>query len=151
MRAIAAAAVLALGLATGAAEAQSVGIPKTFQPSLDAARSRRQLKNPPLTAAPSVKDTLYRVGDGLGMLRDIEERDAILTMAWDEGTPGTAATPTPNAVNDRLVRLWSLPYSVYKAAMLAGANAKTTLEGGVLYLSYPLPAPLTATARVALN
>jgi hypothetical protein len=72
-------------------------------------------------------------------------------MAWNDATPGTGATPTPNAVNDRLVQLWSLPYSVYKAATLAGANAKTTLEGAVVYLSYPLPAPLNGTARVALN
>ena len=207
MRTIATATVLLLGLTAGYAEAQYVGIPKTFQPSLDAAKSRRQLKNPPLTTAPTVKDTLYRIGDALGMLRDTEERDAILTMdwrstgtmmvdgqtctlanyrgqlrysvparrveyacaqpdgkagarhvevianamAWNEATPGTGATPTPNAVNDRLMQLWSLPYSVYKAATLAGANAKTTLEGGVVYLSYPLPAPLTGTARVALN
>ena len=73
------------------------------------------------------------------------------TMAWNETTPGVGATPAANAVNDRLVQLWSLPYSVYKAATLAGANAKVTLEGGVVYLSYPLPAPLNGTARVALN
>jgi hypothetical protein len=207
MRAIATATVLVLGLTNGLAEAQYVGIPKTFQPSLDAAVKRVRLKNPPPATAPSVKDTLYRIGDALGMLRDTEERDAILTMdwrsagtmmvdgqtctlanyrgqlrysvpamrieyacaqpdgkagarhvevianamAWNEATPGTGATPTPNAVNDRLVQLWSLPYSVYKAATLAGANAKTTLESGVVYLSYPLPAPLTGTARVALN
>ena len=198
MRTIAIAVVFVLGLMTGYAHAQYVGIPKTFQPSLDAAKSRRTLKNPPLTAAPSVKDTLYRIGDGLGMLRDTDERDTILTMdwkstgtmmvdgqsctlanyrgqvrysipamrvdfacaqqdgkpgarhvevianamAWNEATPGTGATPTPNAVNDRLIQLWSLPYSVYKAATLAGNNAKVTLESGVVYLSYPLPAPL---------
>src|SRR5678816_1637861 len=82
MRTIATAVVLVLGLTTGYAHAQYVGIPKTFQPSLDAAKSRRAMKNPPLTAAPSVKDTLYRIGDGLGMLRDTEERDTILTMDW---------------------------------------------------------------------
>src|SRR5262245_20659735 len=207
MRTTAIATVLVLGVMLGSAGAQYVGIPKTFQPSLDAAVKRANLKNPPLTTAPSVKDTLYRIGDALGMLRDTEERDAILTMdwrstgtmtvdgqsctlanyrgqvrysvpalridyacaqpdgkpgtrhvevianamAWNETTPGVGATAAPNAVNDRLIQLWSLPYSVYKAATLAGNNAKTTLEGGVLYLSYPLPAPLTGTARVALN
>jgi hypothetical protein len=207
MRTTVLATILVLGVATGYAEAQYVGIPKTFQPSLDAATKRVRVKNPPPTTAPSVKDTLYRLGDGLGMLRDVEERDAILTMdwkstgtlnvggqpctlanfrgqlrysvpamridfacaqpdgkagarhvqvianamAWDEDAPGSAATPMPNAVNDRLMRLWSLPYSVYKAASLAGNNAKVTLENGVVYLSYPLPAPLNGTARVALN
>jgi hypothetical protein len=208
MRAIATATLLVLGLTTGLAEAQFMPIPKTFQASLEAAKKRETVKNPPLTAAPSVKDTLYRIGDALGMLRDIEERDAVLTMdwkstgtmtvdgqtctlanyrgqvrysvpamrldyacagadgkagarhveelagamAWDETAPGTGGMPMPNAVNDRLIRLWSLPHAVYKAAMLAGDKAKVTLENGVVYLTYPLPAPLaTATARVALD
>jgi hypothetical protein len=201
------ATALVLGMTIGSAEAQYVGIPKTFQPSLDAAVKRVRVKNPPPTTAPSVKDTLYRIGDALGMLRDVDERDAILTMdwrstgtlmvdgqtctlanyrrqlrysvpamridyacaqpdgkpgqrhveliagamAWNETSPGVGATPTPNAVNDRLIQLWSLPYSVYKAATLAGNNAKVTLENGVVYLSYPLPAPLDGAARVALN
>jgi hypothetical protein len=207
MRTIAIAVVLVLGLMMGHAHAQYVGIPKTFQPSLDAATKRQNLKNPPPTTAPTVKDALYRIGDALGMLRDTDERDTILTtdwkstgtmlvdgrtctlanyrgqvrynipgmrvdfacaqpdgkpgarhvevianaVAWNEATPGTGATPTPNAVTDRLIQLWSLPYSVYKAATLAGNNAKVTLESGVVYLSYPLPAPLAGTARVTLN
>jgi hypothetical protein len=207
MRTIATATVLVLGLTTASAEAQYVGIPKTFQPSLDAAVKRVGLKNPPPTTAPDVKATLYRIGDALGMLRDTNERDAILTMdwratgtmtvdgqpcrlanyrsqvrynapamrvdfacvqadgkpgprhvevvagalAWNETAPGVGATPASNAVTDRLIQFWSLPYSVYKAAALAGATAKVTLEGGVVYLSYPLPAPVSGTARVALN
>src|SRR5712691_5942147 len=207
MRTTALATVLVLGVTIGHAAAQYVGIPNTFQPSLEAAKKREAIKNPPLTTAPSVKDTLYRIGDALGMLRDIEERDSILTMdfkatgtlmvagqsctlanfrgqlryslpamridfacaqpdgkpgprhiqvianamAWDETTPGGQATPMPDAVTDRLMRLWALPHSAYKAAMIAGDKAKTTLENGVLYLSYPLPAPLNGTARVALN
>ncbi|PYR79327.1 MAG: hypothetical protein DMF87_11665 [Acidobacteria bacterium] len=207
MRVIATATVLVLGLTTGLAEAQYMPIPKTFQPSLEAAKKREAVKTPPLTAATPVKDTLYRIGDALGMLRDIEERDSVLTldfkgtgtlsvggvsctlanfrgqlrysvpamridfacaepdgkpgqrhvqvianaMAWDEARPGGAATPMPDAVTDRLMRLWALPQSVYKAAVIAGDKAKTTLENGVLYLTYPLPAPLNGTARVALN
>src|SRR5262249_32426864 len=94
MRTIATAVVFVLGLMVGYAHAQYVGIPKTFQPSLDAAKSRRTLKNPPLTAAPSVKDTLYRVGDALGMLRDTDERDTILTMDFKgTGTLNVAGQP----------------------------------------------------------
>ena len=73
-------------------------------------------------------------------------------VAWNEATPGTGATPTPNAVNDRLIQLWSLPYSVYKAATLAGQQRQgDARRAACVYLSYPLPAPLTGTARVALN
>jgi hypothetical protein len=207
MRTIAMATLLVLGLTCGYAEAQYVGIPKTFQPSLAAEAKRAQLKNPPLTAAPDVKTTLYRIGDALGMLRGTDEHDSIITMdwrgtgtmtaggqscrlanyrgqvrynvpamrtdftcaqadgkpgprsvqvvsgalAWNETAPGVGGTPALDTVTDRLVQLWSLPHAVYKAAVLAGANTKVTLEGGILYVSYPLPAPLNGTARVALN
>src|SRR5205814_8899074 len=79
---------------TGLAEAQYMPIPKTFQPSLEAAKKREAVKNPPLTAAPPVKDTLYRIGDALGMLRDIEERDSILTFDWrSTGTLSVGGQP----------------------------------------------------------
>jgi hypothetical protein len=207
MRPIAIATILVLGVTIGYAEAQYVGIPKTFQPSLAAEAKRAQLKNPPLTTAPDVKTTLYRIGDALGMLRGTDERDSIITMdwrgtgtmtvggqscrlanyrgqvrynvpalrtdfacaqadgkpgprsvqvvagalAWNETAPGVGGTPALDAVNDRLVQLWSLPHAVYKGAVLAGANTKVTLEGGIVYVTYPLPAPLNGTARVALN
>lgn len=206
MRNTAIATILALGAMIASAHAQYVEIPKKFLPSLPAEAKRVRLKNPPLTAAPDAKTTLYRIGDALGMLRDVEEYDAIITMdwrgtgtitvdgqscqlanyrgqvrynvpgmrvdfacaqagkpgprrvevvagalAWNETAPGIGATPALDAVTERLVRLWSLPHAVYKGGVLAGANAKTSLEGGVLYLTYPLPAPLNGTARVALN
>ena len=46
MRTTAMATVLVLGMTAGYAEAQSVGIPKTFQPSLSAEAKRVHLKNP---------------------------------------------------------------------------------------------------------
>jgi hypothetical protein len=209
MRTTAIATVLVLGVTIASAEAQYVGIPKTFQPSLSAEAKRAHLKNPPLTTAPDVKTTLYRIADALGMLRGTDERDSIITMdwrgtgtvmvggqscrlanyrgqvrylapapamrtdfacaqadgkpgprnvqvvagslAWNETAPGVGGTPALDTVTDRLVQLWSLPQAVYKAAVLAGANTKVTLEGGIVYVTYPLPAPLTGTARVALN
>jgi hypothetical protein len=72
-------------------------------------------------------------------------------VAWNETAPGVGGTPALDTVTDRLVQLWSLPQAVYKAAVLAGANTKVTLEGGIVYVTYPLPAPLNGTARVALN
>jgi hypothetical protein len=208
MRTTAIATVLILFAAIGYAEAQYVGIPKTFQPSLPAEAKRVKLKNPPLTTATDVKTTVYRIGDALGMLRGTEERDYIITMdwrgagtmivngqscrlasyrgqvryaptvslrtdatcaladgkpgtravqvvagalAWNETTPGVGGTPALDTLTDRLIQLWSLPHAVYKGAMLAGPNAKTSLESGTLYLTYPLPQPLNGTARVALN
>jgi hypothetical protein len=50
--------------------------------SLDAAVKRVRIRNPPPTAAPDVKTTLYKMGDALGMLRDTDERDAVLTIDW---------------------------------------------------------------------
>ena len=207
MRATAIATILAVGMTIGHAEAQYVGIPKTFLPSLDAAVRRVRVRNPPPTSAPDVKTTLYRMADALGMLRGTDERDAILTMewrgtgtmtvggqscrlahyrgsvrynvpalrtefacaqadgtpgprtsqvvagvlAWNETAPGVGATPAPDTATDRLAQLWSLPFSVYKAAAAAGTGTKVTLEGGIVYVTYPLPAPLNGTARAALN
>ena len=55
------------------------------------------------------------------------------------------------AENDRLLRLWPLPHGFVKMAKAAGAATKVTLEGGVVYVTAPLPAPLMGTARAALN
>ena len=55
MRTIAMAAVLVLCMTMGYAGAQYVGIPKTFQPSLNAAVKRVRVKNPPLVLAPEAR------------------------------------------------------------------------------------------------
>ena len=73
------------------------------------------------------------------------------TFAWDETQPGKGATPAPGSVNDRLLQIWTLPQGIVKAATAAGNNAKVTLEGGVVYITFPLPAPLAGTARAALD
>ena len=109
MRTTALAMVLALGMMIGHADAQYVGIPKTFQPSLDAATKRVRLKSPPPTTAPSVKDTLYRVGDALGMLRDTDERDAILTMDWRAGGTMTVDGQSCTLANYRGQVRYSVP------------------------------------------
>jgi hypothetical protein len=59
--------------------------------------------------------------------------------------PRLVSAVCPRSTRYRPARSLVPPHAVYKAAP-AGAT-QTTLEGGVLYLSYPLPAPLTGTAR----
>ena len=73
------------------------------------------------------------------------------SYAWNESGLGTGATPAMQAVNDRLLRLWTLPHGFVKMAKAAGAATKVTLEGGVVYVTAPLPAPLMGTARAAVN
>src|SRR5216684_5758465 len=56
-------------------------------------------------------------------------------FAWNESVPGAGfisgsmATPTPAALNDRLLQLWSTPFGVLKMAVQAGSKAKVTTEG----------------------
>lgn len=73
------------------------------------------------------------------------------TFAWDETQPGQGARPVPGSVNERLLQIWTLPQGIVKAATAAGNSAKVTLEGGVVYVTFPLPAPLAGTARAALD
>jgi hypothetical protein len=73
-------------------------------------------------------------------------------FAWNETEPGGGtATPTPEALNDRLLQIWSLPQGLIKAANMAGANTKLTYEGKSPVLTFPLPAPLSGTAKATLN
>jgi hypothetical protein len=79
-------------------------------------------------------------------------------FAWDEDIAGAElvpgkgkATPRPDAVNERLVRLWSSPQGAPKAAEAAGANAKVTMEGGKTIVTYPIPGVAGAIARATLT
>lgn len=66
-------------------------------------------------------------------------------FAWNETQPGMNATPAPGTVNERLLQMWTLSQGVVKAATVAGTNTKVTLEGGVVYVTFPLPAPTPTT------
>ena len=73
-------------------------------------------------------------------------------FAWNETEPGKGGPPAPAAVRERLLQLWSWPIGVVKAATLAGANAKVSMEGGFLMLTFPLPAPLAdVTMKATLD
>jgi hypothetical protein len=78
-------------------------------------------------------------------------------FAWDEDIPGAElvpgkgkATPKPDLLNERLIRLWSSPQGAPKAAAAAGANAKVTMEGGKTIVTYPIPGVMGAVARATL-
>jgi hypothetical protein len=79
-------------------------------------------------------------------------------FAWDEDIAGAellagkgTATPKPNAVTERLIRIWSGPQGAAKAAAAAGANLKVTMEGGKTVVTYPVPGVAGAIARATLT
>lgn len=66
-------------------------------------------------------------------------------FAWNEvdkiggGLPGWgSAVPVMDAVTDRLLRLWTTPFGVYKAAVAAGEKTTVTVEGRAVVLTFPL-------------
>ena len=187
--------------------------PDEYLPSLPATEVDRTTVVP-LTVAPDLESTLYKMADYLGMLRRQQDVDSIITVdyrgsgtmtyggqmrsvesyrgtvrydvpgmradftlagaggqpqerhievvagdaAWNETEPGAGlvpgqgiATPAPEAAGERLLRILSLPHGFVKAAVSAGDDAEVTLEDGVVYVSFPLSAPLEGTAKAALN
>jgi hypothetical protein len=73
-------------------------------------------------------------------------------LAWNEAAPGGNATPANQAVQERLLQVWTLPQGVVKAARLAGAKATFSTEGGKPVITFPLPAPLQAgTVKATLD
>jgi len=100
--------------------------------------------------------------------------------AWDEDTPGAElvpgkgkATPMPNTVEERMIRLWASPQGAWKAAMAGTEDPKapdltphpqrvpadvmmvnrTSLvwENGKPVLTFPIPGVPNATATATLN
>jgi hypothetical protein len=68
------------------------------------------------------------------------------TYAWNEIDkiggglePGWgSAVPAMDTVTERLLRMWTTPIGVYKAAFAAQANAKVAVENGAVTLTFPL-------------
>ena len=69
-------------------------------------------------------------------------------IAWNQA--GTAATPGPRFVTDRLHQLWVTPHGVLKAAMRGGARASAG-DGGVTRVAFDWPGRFTATAYIAVD
>jgi hypothetical protein len=56
------------------------------------------------------------------------------------------------AVNNRLLRLWILPYGVIKAALAAGDKTKLSTENGATVLTFPLSKQLAdVTVKATLD
>jgi glyoxylase-like metal-dependent hydrolase (beta-lactamase superfamily II) len=79
-------------------------------------------------------------------------------FAWNENVPGagfiagSTATPTPGALNDRLLQMWTTPHGVLKAAERVANDAKVSKEGGATVVTFPLTAPLAGiTVKMTLN
>jgi hypothetical protein len=157
----------------------------------------------PQAQQPNLKDVLYKLGNGLGVLRGFQEEDSLLafeyfgtgtmrelgpktvgpavdvksyhaavaydfpgmrviitragssqpeiqvvsgTFAWNEIdkvggglVPGYGrAMPAMDVVADRLLRMWTTPFGVYKAAVAAADKTKVSMEGGKVVLTFPL-------------
>jgi len=78
--------------------------------------------------------------------------------AWDEDMLGAGlvagkgrATPMPNALDERLIRLWASPQGAPKAAAAGGANTKVSVEGGKAVVTFPIPGVAGAVAKATLN
>lgn len=93
---------------------------------------------------PGMRVEIERTADGAAPQREIQVVSG--AYAWNEidkiggglVTGFGSAVPATDAVNDRLVRLWTMPFGVYKAAAAAGAATKVTVEGGRTVLTFPL-------------
>ena len=65
-------------------------------------------------------------------------------FAWNEDQPGAGlagvgkAVPAMDLVSDRLLRLWTTPFGVVKAATAAGEKATVTTENGAVVVTFPL-------------
>jgi hypothetical protein len=82
-------------------------------------------------------------GGGAAQPREIQVVSG--KFAWNEiekiggGLPEWgSAVPVMDAVTDRLLRLWTTPFGVYKAAVAAAEKTKVTVEGRAVVLTFPL-------------
>jgi hypothetical protein len=79
-------------------------------------------------------------------------------FAWDEDVIGAGlipgrgtATPKPDALSERLIRLWSGPQGAVKAAHMGGTLTKVTAERGKPVVTFPIPGVQGAIAKATLN
>ena len=81
------------------------------------------------------------------------------SFAWDESEVGAGlvsgkgvATPMNGAARERLLQLWTLPYGVVKAALVAGEKTAVSTEAGSTVITFPLSGPLAGvTVKATLD
>ena len=121
-------------------------------PRAPCARSRQRASGPQI----QLKSLYGQIGyDFPGMRLDITRADGQReiqvvsgTFAWNEIDkiggglqPGWgSAVPAMETVTDRLLRLWTTPIGLYKAAATASAKAQVTIENGAVVLTFPFTA-----------
>jgi len=78
--------------------------------------------------------------------------------AWNEDVPGAEitpgrgkATPTPNALHERLIRLWAGPQGAPKAATAGGDKTSVSWDGANAIVTFPIPGVPGAIARATLS
>jgi hypothetical protein len=78
--------------------------------------------------------------------------------AWDEDIPGAEivagkgkATPRPNLLRERLIRLWASPQGAVKAAAAAKENASVSWDTGKAVVTFPIPGVAGAIAKATLS
>ena len=110
-------------------------------------------------ATRSNPDGLIQGGGGLPLAAPQRQVQVVSDgFAWNESVPGagfiagSTATPTPAAVNDRLLQLWMTPFGVLKMAAKAGSAAKASTEGAATVITFPLSGALQGiTIKATLN
>jgi hypothetical protein len=78
--------------------------------------------------------------------------------AWNEDVPGAEitpgrgkATPAPDALRERLIRLWAGPQGAPKAALAGGDKTSISWDIGTAVVTFPIPGVAGAVAKATLS
>ena len=107
---------------------------------------------------PAMRVEITRTGSGGGapqhVIQTVREN-----FAWNESEIGAGlvlgkgtATPATAALRERLLQLWTLPYGVVKAALVAGEKTTVGTENGSTVMTFPLNSQLAGlTVKATLD